>query len=424
MILDTVTLMIADHIFTPDGFVTGEAVVFDRAIRAVGAPDVLAERFPDARIVRMPPHTVVLPGLINPHVHLEFSANRSDLSYGDFMAWLHSVIEHRETLIERCDDATMAAALEDMLASGITTVGAISSYGSDLEACKRAPQRVVFFCELIGSSAQMADALYGDFHERLLRAQAARPDERITPAVAIHAPYSVHPVILRKALALAREHKLPLSTHFLESPAEREWLEEHTGGFLGFFQRFFGSNRAVTTVEEFVEAFDGYPSLFVHATQTTPHERKHLNAQGHTIVHCPRSNRLLGCGRLPIEEVEHLAVATDGLSSNWSLSLWDELRAALMMHFRGPLEAMSERLLRSVTIDAARALGSDAGRIAPDAPADLIAVVLPDAVPDPKQLALQTILHAHKAHAVFIDGEEQEIKQEVARSVVDNRLRV
>jgi cytosine/adenosine deaminase-related metal-dependent hydrolase len=407
MILDTVTLMIADHIFTPDGFVAGEAVVFDRTIRAVGAPDLLAERFPDARIVRMPPHTVVLPGLINPHVHLEFSANRSDLNYGDFMEWLHSVIAHRDTLINRCDDATMEAALHEMLLCGITTVGAVSSYGSDLEVCKRAPQRVVFFCELIGSSAQMADALYGDFRERLSHAQAARPEERITPAVAIHAPYSVHPILLRKAVALAREQRLPLSTHFLESPAERKWLEEHTGGFLRFFQHHFGSNRAVTSIEEFIEAFDGYPSLFVHAVHTTAEERSRLNAHGHTVVHCPRSNRLLGCGRLPIEEVERLAVATDGLSSNWSLSIWDELRAALMMHFGEPLEAMSERLLRSVTIDAARALGSPAGRIEADAPADLIAVVLPDAVQDPNQLALQTILHAQKAHAVYIDGEEK-----------------
>ena len=405
----SVKLLIADHIYTPDGYVSNHAIAFDDRILAIDAPDALASRYPNAALMRTPPHTILYPGLINPHVHLEFSANRTDLHYGDFMGWLDSVIERRDELVGRCDDATMEAATTQMLRSGITSFGAISSFGGDLEVCKRAPQRVTFFNELIGSSPASADMLYGDFLERLNASMHAMPEQNITPAVAIHAPYSVHPVLLHKAIALAKEKHLPLSTHFLESPAEREWLEKHTGGFLGFFQRFFGTDRAITSLDDFIKAFDNYPSLFVHATQTTPDERKHLSDHGHTIIHCPRSNRLLGCGRLPIEEVEQLAIATDGLSSNWSLSLWDELRAALMMHFHESLEAMSERLLRSVTIDAARALGSSGGRIAQGAPADLIAIVLPDAVSDPKQLALQTILHAKRADVVFIDGEKHEV---------------
>jgi len=404
----TRTLLIADHIYTVDGFVSDQAIVFDGAIRAIGAPDALASAYPDAQIVRTPPHTVVLPGLVNTHVHLEFSANRSTLSYGDFMTWLDSVIEHRDDLVAECDNATMEAATTEMLRSGITAFGAISSFGGDLEVCRRVPQRVTYFNELIGSSAASADMLYGDFLERLDHSFHAEPSERITPAIAIHAPYSVHPVLLHKAVALARQKRLPLSTHFLESPAEREWLESHSGGFLGFFQKFFNTDRSVTTIDEFLHAFDQYPTLFVHCTQTTSAEREHLAAHGHTVAHCPRSNRLLGCGRLPIEDLHgaSLAVATDGLSSNWSLSLWDELRAALMLHHQGPLPQLAERLLRSVTIDAARAIGQPTGRLAPDTPADLITLTLPDRVENPDDLALQTLLHAQEAASVYIDGKK------------------
>jgi cytosine/adenosine deaminase-related metal-dependent hydrolase len=350
---------------------------------------------------------VVYPGLINTHVHLEFSANRSDLTYGDFMNWLHSVIEKRDELITRCDHDVMEAAAREMLRSGITHFGAISSFGSDLELCRRTPQRVTFFNELIGSSAQTADMLYSDFLERLNNSMHTAPEERITPAIAIHAPYSVHPVLLTKAVALAREKSFPLSTHFLESPAEREWLEKHSGGFLGFFQKFFSTDRAVTSIEEFMHAFDHYPTLFVHASQTSHAEREALAQRGHSIAHCPRSNRLLGCGRLPIEDVSApLSIATDGLSSNWSLNLWDELRAALMLHHQGPLPQMAERFIRAVTLDAAHALHSNAGRIVPGAPADLITISLPERVEDPSQLALQTILHTHRADQIFIDGEE------------------
>ena len=403
----SIKILIADHIFTPDGFVSDQAVAFDETILALGAPDRLTARYPEAEIVRTPPHTVLLPGLINTHVHLEFSAHRTELTYGDFMTWLDSVIKHRDELVARCDNATMEAAVETMLRSGITHFGAISSFGGDLEVCRRAPQRVTYFNELIGSSAATADALYGDFLERLNHSFHTDPSERIAPAIAIHAPYSVHPVLLTKAIALAKEKKLPLSTHFLESPHEREWLESHAGGFLGFFQKFFGAERAVTSINEFLHAFDTYPTLFVHCTQTTRSEREYLAEHGHTIAHCPRSNRLLDCGRLPIEDITApLSIATDGLSSNWSLSLWDELRAALMLHHQGDLEKMAERFLRAVTLDAARALHSDAGRIAPDAPADLITVTLPERVERDEQIALQTLLHTQEAATVYIQGKK------------------
>ena len=403
----SVKILIADHIYTSEGFRSNEAVAFDTTILAIDSPDRLTSRYPDAVLLRTPPHTIVYPGLINTHVHLEFSANRSDLTYGDFMDWLHSVIEKRDELITRCDNAVMDSATQAMLRSGITHFGAISSFGSDLEVCRRTPQRVTFFNELIGSSAQAADMLYGDFLERLSNSMHTAPEERITPAVAIHAPYSVHPVLLSKAVALAKEKSLPLSTHFLESPAEREWLEKHSGGFLGFFQTFFSTDRAVTSIDEFIHAFDHYPTLFVHGVQSTSEERKHLAAHGHSIAHCPRSNRLLGCGRLPIEDLHGMpmALATDGLSSNGSLNLWDEMRAALMLHHQGPLPQLAERLIRAVTRDAATALHSDAGQIVPGAPADLITVTLPERVEDPAQLALQSILHTREADQVFIEGE-------------------
>jgi len=296
-------MLIADHIYTPDGFQNGKAIVFDSTVLAIDTPEKLLQQFPALQPIHTPPGTVLYPGLINPHVHLEFSANRTTLSYGDFMTWLHSVIAHRDTLVNACDATIMQEAVHVMLRSGITTFGAISSFGNDLEVCRQTPQRVVYYNELIGSAAASADVLYGDFLERVSQSQQSSPEDRLVPAVAIHAPYSVHPILLHKAIALARTRQMPLSTHFLESPAEREWLESHSGGFLGFFQKFFNTDRSVTTIDEFLHAFDQYPTLFVHCTQTTSAEREHLAAHGHTIAHCPRSNRLLNCGRLPVEDL-------------------------------------------------------------------------------------------------------------------------
>jgi cytosine/adenosine deaminase-related metal-dependent hydrolase len=389
-------------------FVENRAIAFDTHIRAVTTPAELIERFPEATIVRAPAHSVVYPGFINAHVHLEFSSNKTSLHYGAFIPWLFSVIEHRDALVAECDETVMEKACRAMLESGVTSFGAVSSFGADLEVCAAAPQRVVYFNELIGSSAQTADVLYGDFLQRV-EASESYASERFTPAVALHAPYSVHPVVLSRGIALAKRKKMPLSTHFLESPAEREWLERASGPFAEFFKRFFNTDTPVTDIETFMRAFEGTPALFVHGVQATDAELEALKKAGHTLVHCPRSNRYLGCGRLRIETLDSLhlpyALATDGLSSNDSLNILDEMRAALMLHHDMPLQALAKGLIDAVTRIPAEALGLDAGVIAEGKAADLTVLTLPELPVRKEEIALWSILHAKKAAMVYIEGE-------------------
>ena len=218
------------YILTPDTLLKEHAIAFEEKIVKIAPLEELQNQFPDAEIIALKEHSLVMPGLINAHVHIEFSANKTTLSYGDFINWLYSVIENREKLINGCDATCMADAIEAMLESGITTFGAISSHAMDLEACAHAKQNVVFFNELIGSQAAMADALFGDFLSRLEASkQVAR--KGFHPAIAIHSPYSVHPVLIKKALEIVKRENLPLSAHFMESQAEREWLDASKGDF-------------------------------------------------------------------------------------------------------------------------------------------------------------------------------------------------
>ena len=400
-------LLIADYLYTQEGFIFKGAVAFDEHIKEVGSAEVLLTRYPNAERIELEAHSVLYPGFINTHVHLEFCANATTLRYGEFITWLHSVIAHREAIFEACDDGLLESALAQMLQSGITTIGAISSRGYELDACAKAKQRVIFFNELIGSQAAMADALYNDFLERLELSKRAASKDRFVPAVAIHAPYSVHPILLQKAISLAKTESLPLTTHFLESPAEREWLESASGAFAPFFKEYFKASAPITGIEEFMHAFDATPTLFVHGVQAKKEELEHLAAHGHTLAHCPRSNRYLGCGRLEIESLPlPFCLATDGLSSNDSLSILDEMRAALMMHHHLDIHELSHRLIKSVTADAAKALKLNIGKIEPGFLADFVAFKLPNSAEELDDVALWTTLHAKKASRVWIGGEE------------------
>lgn len=404
------TILVADYIYTPDGFIKQQAIAFDTRIEAIDTPENLQAQYPQATLVQSAANTVIYPGFVNSHVHLEFSANKTTLAYGDFMPWLDTVIAHREDLVSACDNAKMMEACEAMMDSGITSFGAISSFANELEVCEKTPQRVVFFNELIGSNAMVADMLYGDFMERVNASFSCEASSRVYPAVAIHSPYAVHPILLQKAVALAKKHALPLSAHFLESQAERQWLSSGEGAFKAFFEKYFKTSTPVSNITEFMHAFDTYPTHFTHATQATQSELAHLASKGHSIAHCPRSNRYLGCGRLAVETLRELempyAVATDGLSSNDSLSLFDELRAALMIHHQAPMQAFANKLIESITSVPADALGLDCGRIEAGKVADFALVTLSEAPLREAEIALWTILHTKRVSGLYIDGEK------------------
>jgi cytosine/adenosine deaminase-related metal-dependent hydrolase len=346
-----------------------------------------------------------MPGLINTHVHLEFSGNRSTLSYGNFMPWLSSVIANRDELINSCDDECMKQAAKTMLDHGITAFGAVSSYGFDLDACASTPQKVVYFNELIGSDPLMADALYGDFQERLFSSQSVQR-EGFYPSIAIHSPYSVHRILIQKALTYAKTKQLRVTAHFMESPAERSWLDENSGEFQPFFQNFLKQHTAANTAEEFLSYFKEVPTLFTHVIQASDNELAMLKEHHHTIIHCPISNRLLGNGVLDIKRLDQQNIrwvcGTDGLSSNYALDLFEEMKAALFMHHDHNLLELAVSLWKSVTVDAAEALSLNCGTIAPNADADLLIMRVDYPIND--QLPIHLLLRPPHIESIYIQG--------------------
>ena len=402
----SMTIIYPDYIYINESFQQQLAVAFSTRIEAINHVEILKKKYPEATLHYGGKNSILYPGFINTHVHLEFSTNKTTLQYGNFMPWLDSVIKNREDLVGQCDNDLMMQSCEAMMASGITTFGAISSFGLELEVCEKTPQKVIFFNELIGSNATTADMLYADFLERLDASKAS--NQGIIPAIAIHSPYSVHPIVLKRAVAVAKNENLPISAHFLESQAEREWLEHNSGEFLPFFKKFFSTSIAVSTIEEFIKSFDEIPTHFVHAVQATQEELSYLNKKGHSIAHCPRSNRLLGCGRLKIEELLSTGIpfttATDGLSSNSSLNIFDELRSALMLHHLEPLEPLANQLIKSITSTPAQIFNLSSGVIEIGKDADFALLSLPDVPSSIESIALQTILHTQHVDALYITG--------------------
>lgn len=397
-------ILLCDAVFTDGTLFRNHGIVFDQTIIALKPNEELRAEYGE-RCRELGKGSVLLPGLINPHVHLEFSANRSTLNYGAFMPWLQSVIANRNELISGCEEQCMKKAVQLMLDNGITAFGAVSSYGFDLDVCAVAPQKVVYFNELIGSDPAMADVLYADFQERLFTSQAITR-EGFYPSVAIHSAYSVHRILIQKALSYAKTHRLRVTAHFMESPAERQWLDENSGDFKPFFENFLRQNRAANTSLEFLSCFEETPTLFTHAVHVNDDELIAIRKGGHTIIHCPISNRLLGNGALDLTKLDYAGIqwvcGTDGLSSNYTLDLFEEMKIALFMHHDSDLSSLCNKLWYNVTKGAAKALGLNCGTLSEGYDADVVVAHVDYEIND--QLPLHLLLHRPSIESVYIQG--------------------
>jgi len=383
------------------------AVVFDDKIIEVDSLLEIEKKYPNIEIKKLEKNSVLMPGLINSHVHLEFSSNTTTLKYGNFYSWLNSVIKHREELISKATKELISTKLSRMKKTGTTTIGAISSYSFDIEPCIKSPINTVFFCEVIGSKADMIDTLFADFKSRLNSAKK-NASKNFIPAIAIHSPYSVHPFLLRESLNLARNENLAVSAHFLESKEEFDWLHKDEGSFLEFFKNFLNQEKAVSKPMEFLNQFMNIKNLsFTHCVEASERDLEKIKSLGATINHCVTSNRLLNNSKLDLSRLKNIpfTIGTDGLSSNNSLSMFDELRNALMMHSDKNVIDFAKILLKAATVNGSRALGLNKGVLEKKFDADMISFTLPDEIEDMEDLSMYIILHTKFVDNTIIGGE-------------------
>ena len=120
-----------------------------------------------------------------------------------------------------------------------------------------------------------------------------------------------------------------------------------------------------------------------HCVWVTDEDMELMARRGITAVHNPVSNLKLAAGaaRVPhlLERGVNVALGTDGVASNNSHDLFEEIKLAALLH-KGigldPTAVTTRQALEMATVNGARALGRNTGVIAPGKTADLILVDL------------------------------------------------
>ncbi|MCR2066610.1 aminofutalosine deaminase family hydrolase [Campylobacter helveticus] len=381
------------------------AFVFDEVILEFGKIEILKQKYPNAKLIKTKANSLILPAFINPHTHLEFSANSYTLHFGDFFTWLKSVISLRQNLSQEVKDELITQTLNKMQKTGTSTIGEISSFGSDLESCAKHSMRVIYFNEILGTDKTQNLQKKEEFLKRFEKAMAYK-DDLFIPAISIHSPYSTNLELAKFAISLAQKHQMLLSTHFLESKAENLWLKKSSGEFKQWLKNFTPNPKPLYQINEYIELFRGLRTLFTHCVYLKEFEL--LNPNLHSITHCAFSNRLLSQKSLGLKNVLksglNIHLGTDGLSSNISLSMLDEMRTNLLIHKDFELNALAKKLLLMATLYPAKALNLNLGTLAVGKMADFSVFEVKEC--DNTQLPLQFILNAKEVQKLFIKGKE------------------
>jgi cytosine/adenosine deaminase-related metal-dependent hydrolase len=318
------TAWAADRVFDGLGGEHADtAVVLDPATGRIEALVPAAQR-PDA--VRV--EGALAPGFINAHGHLELSHLRGRLPEGTgLVPFLRAVTEERNA-DPAAIDAALQAAHQELLREGVAGMGDIANTDHTVALKRASPLRWHTFVEVFGVTAEGADRGLA----RGLPVLEAHRAAGLTAELSPHAPYSVHPALLR-ALAERAEGRL-MSIHLQESPAEEAWFREGGGPFAGFFDAMGLAAEAPGPgpgpAGVVLDALLGGRLLLVHNTLAGPEDRARAVAHPDAWwCFCPRANRYIE-GRLPDlpawrEHADRVVIGTDSLASNARLSIHAEL---------------------------------------------------------------------------------------------------
>jgi cytosine/adenosine deaminase-related metal-dependent hydrolase len=346
----------------------------DGIIKAVGQADYILNRFPKQDVLRLQ-HTVIMPGLVNTHAHLELSSLLDSIRAPTFPGWVLNLIRAKKKLSQ--EDYTSAASenIHTLIRTGTATVAEICTHAASPALIKKSGLRAVVYNEIIHMGHPLRSMLSG-------RKETALVKSGLSP----HTPYTVSKASLLDIGKLSKKNQRRLAMHVAESLDEAELLQGKKSGLEKLYHLagwdLSCAPKGISSFEYLNRIDFLSPRLLaVHAVQVTDHDIGLIKKARVSVAHCPRSNAELGVGRMPLKKFLSAGIpvglGTDSLASAPSLSMWDEMRYAFQIHKKDGITAQD--ILKLATIGGATALGlgHEIGTIESGKKADIIAVPLP-----------------------------------------------
>lgn len=330
------------------------------------------------------PDSILMPGLINAHIHLEYSSLGPLTKRVDFIPWIIDLIKRQNELSRDDISVSISNTIDKLISYGVTSVGEVSKSGLSLAPLIKSGLKGVYYTELVAVDesrrAEAIPAFEGAYNE----ARRALKNSALTSGIFAHSPYTLSTEILRYVSNIIKRSPAPCAIHAAEHPAENEFISRGAGALADFVNMFelksFPSQGKWSDTFSYLEDMGiiTQKTTLVHGVHFREFDFPAISKTGAGIVLCPRSNHLLKNGDFPFIASQKYdlktGLGTDSLASNYSLDMFDEIRF-LKARMNLP-DDIDSRLIELATIGGARVLGIDeaTGSLARGKSADVIAV--------------------------------------------------
>jgi len=347
---------------------------------------------------------IVLPGLVQAHVHLVQTLFRGLADDVPLLEWLRRFIWPLEAAH---DEKSLALSAElgaaELLLGGTTTIldmGTVHGHDAVFDAILRSGLRACSGKAMMdtgdGVPARLRETTHDSLREseRLAKTWTGAGEGRLTYAYCPRFILSCSETLLRECGEAANEQGAIVHTHAAEQEEERAAVHAARGGDDVALLASYG----VT----------GPRAVLAHGVQLRKDEMKALALAETRIVHCPSSNLKLGSGIAQVHALRQAGVVVglgaDGAPCNNNLDGWLEMRlAALLAKVRSGTTSLPARdVLRMATIDGARVLGlaDKIGSVEVGKWADLVVVAQDGVHLAPAKDPFSTLVYAMKASDV------------------------
>ncbi len=354
---------------------------------------------------------IVLPGLVQTHVHTCQTLARG---YADDLAlldWLKTIVWPYEAALER-DDVAAAARLAcaELLLGGTTAIqdmGTVRHTDAIFEVARDAGIRTLAGKAMMDAGEGVPPGLREETRASVdesvalcLRWDGAE-NGRLRYAFSPRFVLSCTEDLLREVSTRARELGARIHTHASENRDELAAVRRERG------------DENVTYLDRV--GMTGHDVGLAHCVWLDERERGVLRETGTHLLHCPSSNLKLASGVAEIPELlasgVSVSLGADGAPCNNNLDAFMEMRLAALIHKpRAGSTAMPARqVVRMATAGGARALGLDGeiGTLEVGKRADVIVVSIDGPHVSPSDSPYSALVYACKSsdvRHVVVDG--------------------
>jgi aminodeoxyfutalosine deaminase len=303
---------------------------------------------------------IIIPGFVNCHCHLELSHMKGVISSG---TGLGTFIEQIRSRRNSETDSILAAAVSadnEMYNSGISLCADICNTTETFDLKKESKIKYINLLEVFGIDPEKAAKRMNE----VLGISEVAEKFKIPCSMVPHSFYSTSLPLLRLLRKKSNKNKVT-SIHFMETPAESEFLQDHSGPLKTSYMR---TGLLPAKLETVTNHADGILNeitqsgnlILVHNTFADRATVKRVLTRKNTYwCLCPHSNKYIENTIPPVkllcDEGCEIVLGTDSLASNQQLDILGEI-IALQLNF--PMLSIEE-LIRWATLNGAKALGEE-----------------------------------------------------------------